>query len=369
MVKKAISIQSVTKKFGQFQALDEISFAIDEGEFFTLLGPSGCGKTTLLRLLAGFEETTSGQIKLFDEDIAHQPANKRPINTVFQHYSLFPHLNIHENVQFGLKMRGVNKKERYTRATEMLELVQLEQFADRKPHQLSGGQQQRVALARALAPKPKLLLLDEPLSALDLKLRQSMRLELKNIQKQTGITFVFVTHDQEEALTMSDRIAVISAGKLQQIGTPTEIYEKPINRFVANFIGETNFLDVSVLEKKESSAVVSFVSASQEAPTSEKTFEVPYDHKLFIGPQCILSVRPERIVLTPLNEMTNKPMLQGVIKQIIYMGTDTQYVIQLDTGQEVLTRHQNTIESSHTFSHNDQVAIAFETRSTRLLGR
>ncbi len=367
MARTAISIQSVTKTFEQFQALNEISFDINEGEFFTLLGPSGCGKTTLLRLLAGFEETTSGQIKLFDEDIAHQPANKRPINTVFQHYSLFPHLNIHENVQFGLKMLGVDKNEREARATQMLELVQLGQFADRKPHQLSGGQQQRVALARALAPKPKLLLLDEPLSALDLKLRQSMRLELKKIQQQTGITFVFVTHDQEEALTMSDRIAVMSAGHLQQIGTPTEIYEQPINKFVADFIGETNLLDVSVSEKKASSAVISFVTDPDNPEPSADTFEVPYDHKIFIGTKGILSVRPERITLKPFTEESNQPLLQGIIKQAIYMGTDTQYVVELSSGQELLTRHQNTMEVPHTFAKNDHVSVEFDVRSTRLL--
>jgi len=369
MATTAISIQSVTKNFGRFEALSDVSFDIDEGEFFTLLGPSGCGKTTLLRILAGFEETTSGQIQLFGEDIAHQPANKRPINTVFQHYSLFPHLNIHENVQFGLKMRGVNKRQRQARADEMLEMVQLDQFADRKPHQLSGGQQQRVALARALAPKPQLLLLDEPLSALDLKLRQSMRLELKKIQEQTGITFVFVTHDQEEALTMSDRIAVISSGRLQQIGTPTQIYERPMNRFVADFIGETNFLEVSVLEQKADSAVVSFSSDATDTPTPAKTVEVPYDHKIFMGPKGILSVRPERIHLTPFNEKDQAGFFHGEIKQAIYMGTDTQYVVELTWGQQLLTRHQNTVATPYTFSKKDRVSIGFDANATRLLRR
>lgn len=275
----AISLKSVTKRFKDFQALNEISFDIKEGEFFTLLGPSGCGKTTLLRLLGGFEETTTGIIKLFEQEIEELPANKRPINTVFQHYSLFPHLTIHENVQFGLKMQGIGKAERVKRADEMLELVQLEKFSDRKPSQLSGGQQQRVALARALAPRPKLLLLDEPLSALDLKLRQSMRLELKKIQQQTGITFVFVTHDQEEALTMSDRIAVMSAGHLQQIGTPSEIYEEPVNEFVAGFIGETNLLDVDVLNKESKHATVVIKAGSENAADSGP-IDVPYFHKV-----------------------------------------------------------------------------------------
>ena len=229
-----------------FTALHDVSLRIAENEFFTFLGPSGCGKTTLLRILAGFEQPTSGDVKLFDKDIAHLPANKRPVNTVFQHYALFPHLTVRENVGFALKMMGRPASEITRTSNEMLELVHMEDFANRKPEQLSGGQRQRVALARALAPHPKLLLLDEPLSALDLKLRQAMRIELKMLQRETGITFVFVTHDQEEALAMSDRIAVLSQGNVQQVGTPAAIYEHPANRFVADFIGQSNLLNVTV---------------------------------------------------------------------------------------------------------------------------
>ncbi|RQW61865.1 ABC transporter ATP-binding protein [Vibrio viridaestus] len=364
MTRTAISIQSVTKSFDQFQALSDISLDIKEGEFFTLLGPSGCGKTTLLRLLAGFEETTSGQIKLFEENIAHKPANQRPINTVFQHYSLFPHLDIHENVQFGLKMLGIEKRERESRASEMLEMVQLTQFAKRRPHQLSGGQQQRVALARALAPRPKLLLLDEPLSALDLKLRQSMRLELKKIQEQTGITFVFVTHDQEEALTMSDRIAVMSAGHVQQIGSPTDIYERPSNKFVADFIGETNLIDVAVLEKHPASATINF---SLPDSTSSTEMQVPYDHKVFIGTKALLSIRPERINLSHYDVNSGKPLLKGKIKQTIYMGTDTQYIVDIDESQSLLVRQQNTSDKSKALLKGDDVGIDFDLNSCRLL--
>ena len=362
----AISIEAVTKQFQNYQALDEISFDIKEGEFFTLLGPSGCGKTTLLRLIGGFEQTTLGSIKLFGEEIEELPANKRPINTVFQHYSLFPHLTIHENVQFGLKMQGVGKKERVKRADEMLSLVQLDQFADRKPHQLSGGQQQRVALARALAPKPKLLLLDEPLSALDLKLRQSMRLELKKIQKQTGITFVFVTHDQEEALTMSDRIAVMSAGNLQQLGTPIEIYEEPANEFVANFIGETNLLKVNVLSKGDDFAMVE-IQAENENLVKSKPINVPYQHRVLLGPTAKLSIRPERISLLSPSDDKSPFHLTGVVKECIYMGTDTQYIVKLDTGGELLTRDQNATNSDAVLGEGDKVNIAFDLSTARLL--
>ncbi len=242
----AVEARNAIKEFGSgpsaVRALNDVSISIREGEFFTLLGPSGCGKTTLLRLIAGFEMPTSGVILLNGQDITYLPPNKRPVNTVFQSYALFPHLTVSENIGFGLQMQGRPKSEVKETVARMLALVKLEALADRKIGQLSGGQQQRVALARALAPAPKVLLLDEPLSALDLQLRKEMQIELKRLQTETGITFVFVTHDQEEALTMSDRIGVMSAGKLQQVGSPKQIYTNPVNRFVASFIGETNFL-------------------------------------------------------------------------------------------------------------------------------
>ena len=238
----AVDVQAVTKRFGEFVALEKVTLAIEDNEFFTLLGPSGCGKTTLLRTIAGFEDVSEGSILLYGENIAGLPPNKRSINTVFQQYALFPHMNVTENVMFGLKRLGMDDAQARSRTYEMLELVRLTDFFDRLPSQMSGGQQQRVALA----PNPKVLLLDEPLSALDLKLRQAVRLELQQIQHETGITFIFVTHDQEEALTMSDRIAVLSDGKLQQVGSSKEIYEAPRNTFVADFIGETNLIDVSV---------------------------------------------------------------------------------------------------------------------------
>jgi spermidine/putrescine transport system ATP-binding protein len=251
----AVDVRDTVKRYGDFTALQKISLAILDNEFFTLLGPSGCGKTTLLRMIAGFEGVTEGEIFLYGEEIEKLPPHKRPVNTVFQSYALFPHMTILENVGFGLEMLGQAKSEARKRADEMLDLVQLSQFASRKPAQLSGGQQQRVALARALDPSPKVLLLDEPLSALDLKLRKAMQIELKHIQRETGITFIFVTHDQEEALTMSDRIAVMSAGQLQQLGDPRDIYERPRNRFVADFIGDTNLLSVTI-EAREADKLI-----------------------------------------------------------------------------------------------------------------
>ncbi|HMA15195.1 MAG: ABC transporter ATP-binding protein, partial [Bacteroidota bacterium] len=246
----AIEARGLSKSFGAGRdavlALDAVSLTILDNEFFTLLGPSGCGKTTLLRLIGGFEQPSAGEIFLRGEPLSGLPPFKRPINTVFQSYALFPHLTVGQNIAFGLEMLGRPKEERAARVDEMLALVKLTGYANRKPAQLSGGQQQRVALARALASQPKVLLLDEPLSALDLKLRKEMQIELKRLQTETGITFVFVTHDQEEALTMSDRVAVMDHGHVLQIGSPTEIYEHPQRRFVADFIGETNFLEARI---------------------------------------------------------------------------------------------------------------------------
>ncbi|MFT5977161.1 MAG: spermidine/putrescine transport system ATP-binding protein, partial [Gammaproteobacteria bacterium] len=245
----AISVNNVVKHYASdppIVALNNVSLEIHDNEFFTLLGPSGCGKTTLLRLIAGFEQPTDGAILLYGDHLEGLDPNDRPVNTVFQSYSLFPHMTIAENIGFGLKMKGESKEQIASVVKEMLSLVKMETFGDRMPNQLSGGQQQRIALVRALAPKPKVLLLDEPLSALDLKLRQAMRMELKRLQKETGITFVFVTHDQEEAMSMSDRVAVMSQGELQQLDSPKMIYERPRNRFVANFIGDVNIVDAKV---------------------------------------------------------------------------------------------------------------------------
>jgi len=352
-VNTRVSVQSVTKRFGDFVALDSVSIDVQDNEFFTLLGPSGCGKTTLLRTIAGFEDVTSGSILLQGKDIAGLAPNERPVNTVFQQYALFPHMNVVQNVMFGLERLGTGKSEVKQRANEVLELVQLTEFAKRLPSQLSGGQQQRVALARALAPKPQVLLLDEPLSALDLKLRQAVRLELQQIQHDTGITFIFVTHDQEEALTMSDRIAVIDHGKLQQVGTAQEIYEHPENRFVADFIGETNLIDVNVTG-------ISAEQADCELPGGV-TFHCPAASGANTG-SGHLSVRPERVSLVN----PESGLLQGKVSRLIYLGTDMHVEITLDNTDVVTARMQNSANNVVP-AVGDTVGLNFEANAARLL--
>ena len=353
MTDVAVDISNVTKMYGSFTALKDVSLAIQDNEFFTLLGPSGCGKTTLLRTIAGFEDITKGAIKLYGEDIADLPPNKRPVNTVFQQYALFPHMNVTDNVKFGLLRLGQDEATANARVGEVLELVQLTQFAARLPSQLSGGQQQRVALARALAPNPKVLLLDEPLSALDLKLRQAVRLELQQIQHDTGITFIFVTHDQEEALTMSDRIAVIADGQLQQVGTAREIYEAPSNKFVADFIGETNLIDVTVTDVSDGRATCTLPSGA--------TFTCPAADGAKKGAGH-LSVRPERVAMTK----PGKGLLQGIASRQVYLGTDMHVEITLDDQEVIIVRVQNS-EDSHVPAIGEVVGLNFEAGAARLL--
>ena len=331
----AIELRNVKKHYGDAVALHDVSLTIEDNEFFTLLGPSGCGKTTLLRIIAGFEQVTAGAVYLHGNEIAGLPANKRPVNTVFQQYSLFPHMNVTDNVLFGLQMRGVPAAKANRRVEAMLELVQLQDFAKRLPSQLSGGQQQRVALARALAPEPEVLLLDEPLSALDLKLRQAMRIELKQIQEEAGITFIFVTHDQEEALTMSDRIAVMSAGKVQQIGTSQDIYEAPDNRFVADFIGESNLLEAEVLQLDNGQVKCSLPGGSTVNADYAVNEVAPQ-----IGAKGHICIRPERLSLQTENASTENTLSGSVVRQV-YLGTDTQLIVQLEKGQQVQLRTQN----------------------------
>jgi spermidine/putrescine transport system ATP-binding protein len=322
----AIEARDVVKAFGQgssaVRALDNVSVSIGRGEFFTLLGPSGCGKTTLLRLIAGFESPTSGQILLDGADITALPPNRRPVNTVFQSYALFPHLTVAQNVAFGMEMQGRPKAEVAQRTERMLALVRLDALAARKIGQLSGGQQQRVALARALAPEPRVLLLDEPLSALDLKLRREMQGELKRLQQETGITFIFVTHDQEEALTMSDRIAVMQAGRVQQIGAPRDIYTKPVNRFVADFIGETNFL-----------------AATGETDGWRLECGVLVPGSATPGQKATLAIRPEH--LRPAPETGDIP-LPARMERMVYSGTDTHWHLRLSCGTPLVLRRPNS---------------------------
>ncbi len=348
----AIEARNAVKAFGQgaaaVRALDDVSVTIRKGEFFTLLGPSGCGKTTLLRLIAGFETPTSGRILLDGQDITHLPPNKRPVNTVFQSYALFPHLTVAQNVGFGLQMLGKPKAEVAETARRMLALVKLEHLADRKTAQMSGGQQQRVALARALAARPKVLLLDEPLSALDLKLRKEMQVELKRLQLETGITFVFVTHDQEEALTMSDRIGVMSAGRIQQIGAPREIYTRPVNRFVASFIGETNFLPATL---GPGGARLASGDVIEVAGTGE-------------GPATV-TVRPEQVRLVPAGEAG---AIAATIRDWVYFGTDTHVHLVLTDGSEVTARLQSNPSGEAGLEKGGAVGLRFAPGAAQIVG-
>ena len=353
-VNKAIEVKSVSKNFGIYQALKSVSFAIGSNEFFTMLGPSGCGKTTLLRMLAGFESPNSGSILLHGKEVVDIPPHKRRVNTVFQSYALFPHMTLEQNVAYGLENLGWEQGRIRARVGEMLERVHMSPMAKRKPAQLSGGQRQRIALARALAPGPEVLLLDEPLSALDLKLRQAMRDELRTLQRDTGITFVFVTHDQDEALDMSDRIAVLSAGEVQQIGTPTQIYEEPANRFVADFVGETNFLDIDILE----------------AGAGEATVRMPFGPLLtvpangsFAKGRATLSVRPEKINLGDQAEGTT---FEARVVNKNYMGGYTHYTLDV-AGTTLRASRRNASRGGDTIPVGATVPAGFVSGAARVL--
>jgi spermidine/putrescine transport system ATP-binding protein len=318
----AISIVGLRKEFDGVVAVDGIDVDIDGGEFFTLLGPSGCGKTTTLRMLAGFEQPTDGQILIDGTDVAQTPAHKRPVNTVFQNYALFPHLDVWRNVEYGLRWhKDVDKRTRESRVRQALELVRLGEYGKRRPHQLSGGQQQRVALARALVLQPAVLLLDEPLGALDAKLRHSLRAELTSLQREIGITFVFVTHDQEEALEMSDRLAVMDGGLIMQLGTPEDVYREPVSEFVADFLGVTNLLDVDCLTGSGTTRSIRFGEFTLEA-------QVPADHAAGAGRAVI---RPECIEILEAGA-TGSNRVPGMIDRSVFLGATTQVAIRLPHG-------------------------------------
>lgn len=360
----AIEFRQVVKKFGTVTAVDHVSLNIRDGEFFSLLGPSGCGKTTSLRMIAGFEEPTAGEILIENRSQAGLPPHKRPVNTVFQNYALFPHMTVYQNVSFGLEMEKMRNSERSQRVKSVLEMVRLPEMEKRRPRQLSGGQQQRVALARALVKQPKVLLLDEPLGALDLKLRKAMQVELKNLQHRVGITFVYVTHDQEEALTMSDRIAVMDQGVIQQVGSPEDIYERPANRFVADFIGETNFIPVEITSP--GSPVLVSTAGGVKLPAEQTSQD------LHPGEEAYISIRPEKIQLFPLQNpepviSQKTACLPGRVLQTIYLGTDTRYLIELIDGIQITARLQNMNGHDFRFSPGDPVEVHWEAHHTRLL--
>jgi spermidine/putrescine transport system ATP-binding protein len=328
-----VVLNSVTKRFGELTAVDAIDLDIAEGEFFTMLGPSGCGKTTTLRMIAGFEEVTEGRLAIDDEDMLGIPPHKRPTNTVFQSYALFPHLSVKENVAFGLRRKGVGKSDIDRRVREELERVGLAAEANRRPAQLSGGMQQRVALARALVNLPRVLLLDEPLGALDLKLRKGLQVELKKIQREVGITFVYVTHDQEEALTMSDRIAVMNQGRIEQIGDPEEVYDRPSTTFVAGFIGVSNLMPGTVRKSGDRGEVE--LDTGVQVSTDVDGFNP--------GDRCHAVVRPEKLTIGAGDG--TRPSVEGLVESSLYLGTSTQLIVQLSGDVRMTVLVPNTDEA------------------------
>jgi len=329
-----IILSSVTKRFGDTVAVDDVSLQIEGGEFFSLLGPSGCGKTTTLRIIGGFVHPTSGDVYINNEQMHETPPYRRPVNTVFQNYALFPHKNVAQNIAFGLQMKKLPKSEIANAVERSLDLIQLPGYGERKPNELSGGERQRVALARALINEPSILLLDEPLSALDQKLRKQMQLELKALQRKVGITFVYVTHDQGEALALSDRIAVMNEGRILQVGTPSEIYDLPKNRFVADFIGTSNFIEGTLISTDGDVAEV--------GSDTEPSFKFVCIHKenISVGAPVTIAVRPERFIIsTELNpDIPN--CLQGSIQDESYLGTTVQYTVQTDYPSSIIVNQQ-----------------------------
>lgn len=343
-------------------AVNQINLTIYDEEFFSLLGPSGCGKTTTLRMIAGLDVPTSGTITLFGEDVTDKPAYRRPVNTVFQRYALFPHMNIRDNVAFGLRMRSVPKGEIGDRVQAVLKLVRLEKMGDRRPSQLSGGQQQRVALARALVNEPEVLLLDEPLGALDLKLRQAMQEELKRIQQEVGICFIYVTHDQEEALTMSDRIAVMNDGNILQVDKPYDLYEEPKTRFVADFIGETNFINAVVMENEGNYTQVR-LAGGQISQVDTEGKHLPKESPV------TLAIRPEKIFVGVGERPQVLNVFEGIVKNIIYFGTDTYYDVALAGDVMITARQQNQDYTgmAATVAKGEPVYVAWRAHNASLL--
>ncbi len=357
-----IKIEGLSKRFGSFTAVDDVSLDIFKGELFGLLGGSGCGKTTLLRMLAGFETPTSGSIFIDGADMTHVPPYERPVNMMFQSYALFPHMSVEKNIAYGLKRDGVNRSEISDRVAEMLKMVELSEFGRRKPSQLSGGQRQRVALARALVKRPKVLLLDEPLAALDKRLREQTQFELMNIQDQLGVTFVVVTHDQEEAMTLSTRIAVMDAGRFIQIGEPAEIYENPASSFIANFIGSANLLPAKILERHGGVAVL-------EHSGSKRQFKVATDSTQ-VGDTPTLAIRPEKILIdkAPLNQCDNQ--LQGTVREVAYLGKISTYRVETDIGEIIEVTAPNQVRPTgvgHKIDWDDSVHLGWNADSAVLL--
>jgi spermidine/putrescine transport system ATP-binding protein len=361
----AIELSGVVKEFqarGEvITAVAGIDLDIREGEFFSLLGPSGCGKTTTMRMIAGFEDPTQGVIRLHGQDVTNVPPNKRDVNMVFQSYALFPHMNVFENVAFGLRRKAVAKPEITRRVGEMLDIVDMAGRSERRPRELSGGQQQRVALARALVNNPRALLLDEPLGALDLKLRQAMQVELKRIQREVGITFVYVTHDQGEALTMSDRIAVMNDGSIEHLGTPREIYEHPRTRFVAGFIGTSNLLTGTVTRLDGDRAII------QISPDEQIIVPVQ-DRAVGEGSRLELAVRPEKIDLTTERPSGEGCALRGTVTEVVYLGTSTNFSVTTSAGADVVVFQQNSASAGNVAARGDSIWLSWNPQHSYPIG-
>ncbi|GHH67387.1 spermidine/putrescine import ATP-binding protein PotA [Streptosporangium violaceochromogenes] len=360
----AIELDGVVKEYlahGEVvQAVKGVTLTIAEGEFFSLLGPSGCGKTTTMRVIAGFEDPSRGTVRLHGHDVTGVPPNKRDVNMVFQSYALFPHMNVWENVAFGLKRRKVDRAEIRRRVGEMLEIVDLAGREKRRPREMSGGQQQRVALARALVNNPRALLLDEPLGALDLKLRQAMQIELKRIQREVGITFVYVTHDQSEALTMSDRIAVMNDGLVEQLASPREIYERPATAFVAGFIGTSNLLK-GVVDRVASGCAVLRVGQESRVLVAESPGRE--------GELLTITVRPEKITISAEEPEGEVSAVRGTVREVVYLGLYNSYTVALADGAEVTVFQQNALDSTSTAERGDAVWLSWQPRHSYAIGR
>jgi len=363
-----VQLDRVTKRFGDFTAVDDLSLGIERGEFFALLGPSGCGKTTTLRMIGGFEGTSEGTISLGGTDVTALPPFKRNVNTVFQNYALFPHLNVYENIAFGLRRRKVAEGEVRPQVEFMLKLVDLPGYEKRKPSELSGGQQQRVALARALINNPQVLLLDEPLGALDLKLRKQMQVELKRIQSEIGITFIFVTHDQEEAMTMADRIAVMRAGRIEQLGAPEELYERPATEFVAGFLGVSNLLDAEVEERNGSLANLRLADGTRVQVPSSALDDTT---RVRIG------IRPEKLRVHTLSEGESKEAdsdanaIEGSVLDASYIGVSTQYLVETADGRRLTVYAQNleTSGAGEVLANGQRVRLTWKPQHTFVISR
>jgi putrescine transport system ATP-binding protein len=359
--KPYIHLEGISKDFRGNVAVDEVTLSVFQGEFFSLLGPSGCGKTTLLRMLAGFEMPSRGKIYIDGVDVTRRPAYDRPVNMMFQSYALFPHMTVEQNVAFGLKQERISKSEMQERVKDALKLVQMQKYEARKPHQLSGGQRQRVALARSLVKRPKLLLLDEPLAALDKRLREQTQFELVNIQEKVGITFIMVTHDQEEAMTMSSRLGVMDHGRLSQIGTPNEVYEYPHSEYVADFIGSINKFEGRVIENETDHILVESEEAGCELYVSHSA-DAP------VGSHVKVAIRPEKVMMATIPPEQKRNATKGIVKDIGYLGDVSIYHVELESGKIVLATQPNLVRlAERTVTWDDEVYLLWRAENSIVL--